>query len=82
MAHQSTTSAFSRFLADLIQANPIQTFLVLVSIYIISVAATTWLMVRWLQLDTPAKAAPQKEHALQSGAKAETTSSTSRSKKE
>jgi hypothetical protein len=84
MARQHNTSTFSAFLAGLITFNPILTFLVLVSISLLSIVAAAWLMMRWFELDSPTvqAAAPQKEHVLQSDAKAETTSSDSRSKKE
>lgn len=45
---QINGNAFGRFVTESFQANPMQSFLVLVFIFILSIAATSWLMVQWL----------------------------------
>ena len=45
---QIYAEAFGMFVTESLQASPIRTFLVLISIHLLSIAAISWLMVQWL----------------------------------
>ncbi len=58
---QTNVEAFGRFVTGSFQASPIQSFLVLVSIFILSIAATSWLMLQCLALSPFDQAIPPKQ---------------------
>lgn len=44
----TTVDAFGKFVSESFEAGPIQSFLVLVVVFILSIVVTSWLMVQWL----------------------------------
>jgi hypothetical protein len=58
---QTILYSFGKFMCESIPTNPIRTFLVLVFIYMLSMVATSWLMVRWLASGNSDKVMPQKQ---------------------
>ena len=58
---QLNVEAFGMFVTESLQASPIRTFLVLVSIYLLSIAATSWLMVQWLAPGPSQRPSPPKQ---------------------
>jgi hypothetical protein len=58
--HQTDVYTFGKFMIESLEARPMLSFLVLVSIYILSISGATWLMVHWLTSSTSDKV-PQKD---------------------
>ena len=68
-----------------LEAYPLQTFLILVSVFLLSIVGTSWFAVQWLELDPPKKASPEKQHLSSSNAdtaEAKTSDTASRKEKQ
>lgn len=73
-----------RFVRESLETSPFQSFLVLAFIFILSIAATSWLMVQWLTLGPPNESVTSNSRPLcgRAGAvKAGSDDATSQSKK-
>ena len=68
-----------------LEAHPLQTFLILVSVFLLSIVATSWFAVQWLELDPSKKASPENQHLSSSNAdpaEAKTSDTASRKEKQ
>lgn len=43
----TTLSAFGKFVSEVLESSPMQSFLVLVFVFILSLVVASWLMVQW-----------------------------------
>ena len=71
--------SFGIFMIESLEAHPLQTFLILVSVFLLSIVATSWFAVQWLELD------PSKQHLWSSNAdtaEAKTSDTASRKEKQ
>ena len=77
--------SFGIFMIESLEAHPLQTFLILVSVFLLSIVGTSWFAVQWLELDPSKKASPEKQHLSSSSAdtaEAKTSDTASRKEKQ